>query len=125
MSRVITAISIITAIIAYSVFAIFVIRSETSELISSADEVRMYNNSGDTANAADAAERLSDKWLGFEKKMSVFVRDDKLTELSKAISKVRPYVTAANDELNAELENISRQLWLLYRSELPAWYNIL
>lgn len=125
MSRVITAFSIIAFIILYSVSAIFIIRHETEELISAVGEVSMYNKNNDAANAADAAVKLNDKWLGFEKKMSVFVRDDKLNELGRAVSKVGSYITDANDELDAELENIRRQLWLIYRSELPVWYNVL
>lgn len=124
MSRVITAFSIIAAIIAYSVFAAFVIRNESSELISITNEIKELNKINDAVNADAAAEKLMEQWYDFEKKMSIFVRDDKLSELSKAVSKVRPYITDANDELNAELENIDRQLWLIYRSELPVWYNI-
>ena len=124
MSRVVTAFSIIVAIIAYLVFAAFIIRNESSELISITDEIKDLNKINDAVNADAAAEKLTEQWYDFEKKMSIFIRDDKLNELSRSVSKVRPYITDANDELNAELENIDRQLWLIYRSELPTWYNI-
>ena len=125
MSRVITAFIIIAAIMGYSAIAAWIIKGENAELISIAEEVAEYNKNGDTANAGAAAERLTEKWSRFEKNMSVFVRDDKLYTLSTSVSKVQPYITAANDELDAELENIRRQLKLIYRSELPMWYNIL
>ena len=64
-------------------------------------------------------------WGRYERKMSLIVADEKLKDLSIAISKVKPYCREANDELIAELENIKRQLELIYRSELPFWYNIL
>ncbi len=124
MNRVITAFSMIAAIIAYSVFAVFVIRGETGELIAAVDEISERSENNDTAGAKAAADELSDQWYGFEKKMSVFVRDDKLNELSRTIAKISPYITDANDELDAELRNVRRQLWILYRSELPTWYNI-
>ncbi len=124
MNRVVTAFSIIAAIIAYSVFAAVVIRREKDELIAVTDEIIAYNDLGDKENAYASAEKLSGIWSDLEKKMSVFVRDDKLHELSKAVSKVGPYINAANDELDAELHNIRRQLQLVYRSELPTWYNI-
>ncbi len=124
MSRVVTAFSIIAAIIAYSFLAAFIIRNESSELISITDEIKDLNKINDAVNADAAAEKLTEQWYDFEKKMSIFIRDDKLNELSRSVSKVRPYITDANDELNAELENIDRQLWLIYRSELPTWYNI-
>ena len=124
MNRVVTAFSIIAAIIAYSVFAAVVIRREKDELIAVTDEIIAYNDLGDKENAYASAEKLSGIWSDLEKKMSVFVRDDKLHELSKAVSKVGPYINAANDELDAVLHNIRRQLQLVYRSELPTWYNI-
>ena len=125
MDRVITAFLLIAVIIAYSTVSVFVVRKESSELTAITDSISEYNKNGDTVNASAAAEELTEKWFSFEKKMSVFVRDDKLNELSKAIAKIPPYITAANDELNAELENVRRQLQLVCRSELPVWYNIL
>ena len=125
MSRIITAFVIICAIMGYSAIAAWIIKSENEELAAITEEIAVYNENGDTANASAAAERLTEKWGRFEKNMSVFVRDDKLYTLSTSVSKVSPYITAANDELDAELENIRRQLRLIYRSELPVWYNIL
>ncbi|MCH5192743.1 MAG: DUF4363 family protein [Oscillospiraceae bacterium] len=125
MSRVITAFVIIGVIMSYSAFAAWVINGENRELVSITEEIAVYNENGDTAKASAAAERLTEKWSRFEKNMSVFVRDDKLYTLSTSVSKVSPYISAANDELDAELENICRQLRLIYRSELPVWYNIL
>ena len=109
----------------YSAIAAWIIKNENEELAAITEEIAVYNENGDTANASAAAERLTEKWGRFEKNMSVFVRDDKLYTLSTSVSKVSPYITAANDELDAELENIRRQLRLIYRSELPVWYNIL
>ena len=125
MSRVITAFIIIVAIMGYSAFAAWIIKGENEELASITVEIDEYNKNGDTANAGAAAERLTEKWSRFEKNMSVFVRDDKLSTLSTTVSKVPSYINDANDELDAELENIRRQLKLIYRSELPMWYNIL
>ena len=125
MNRVITAFTIIVLIMGYSSFAAWVIIRENKELVSITEEIAKHNENGDTAKASAAAERLTEKWSRFEKNMSVFVRDDKLYTLSTTVSKVSPYISAANDELDAELENIRRQLRLIYRSELPVWYNIL
>lgn len=125
MKRVIIAAVIIFAIIGYSAAAALAIRSENAELSAITEEIALYSNSGDNENASAAAARLCEKWYDFERKMSVFVRDDKLNTLSASVAKVPAYITAANDELNAELESIRRQLNLIYRSELPFWYNIL
>lgn len=125
MSRIITSVCLMLAIMAYSAFAAFVIRNENDELSQIVAEISMHNQNGDTEKTSAAAERLNDEWYRFERKMSVFVRDDKLNIISASVARVKPYVTEANDELEAELQNISRQLELLYRTELPTWYNIL
>lgn len=113
------------AIAIYSVFAAFVIRNENDELSQIIDEISMHDQNDDSEKAYAAAERLNDKWYKFERKISIFVSDDKLNIISASVARVKPYVTDANDELKAELQNISRQLELLYRTELPTWYNIL
>ena len=113
------------AIMIYSVFVAFVIRNENRELLQIIDEISMHDQNGDSEKASAAAEKLNGEWYRFERKMSVFVRDDKLNIISASVARVKPYVTEANDELKAELQNISRQLELLYRTELPTWYNIL
>lgn len=125
MKRVIIAVIIILAIIGYSAAAAVVIHSENAELTALTEEIALYSKNGDSENASAAAARLCDKWYDFEHKMSVFVRDDKLNTLSASVAKIPAYITDANDELNAELESIRRQLNLIYRSELPFWYNIL
>ena len=125
MSRVKTAVCLMLAIMLYAVFAAFVIRHENGELSQIIDEISMHNLSGDSEKASAAAEKLNDEWYRFERKMSIFVRDDKLNIISSSVARVKPYVTEANDELEAELQNVRRQIELLYRTELPTWYNIL
>ncbi len=125
MNRVITSVCLMAAVIAYSIAAIFVIRHENSELIGIIDEISVFNQNGDSEKASAAAEVLSLEWYTFERRMSVFVRDDKLNTISASVARVKPYIEEANDELDAELQNISRQLTILYRTELPVWYNIL
>lgn len=125
MKRVIIAAAIIAAIMIYSASAVVIIKNRNSELIAVTEEIREYNNIGDSEKAAAAAELLQKKWYVFEREMSVFVRDDRLNTLSASVAKIPSYVNSANDELDAELESIHRQLDLIYRSELPVWYNIL
>ncbi len=125
MNRVITACCLIAAIILYSASAALIIRSENAELIEIIGQISECNEKGDSENASAAAQRLNYKWRSFERKMSVFVRDDKLNSISTSVARISPYIDEANDELDAELQNIRRQLTLIYRGELPAWYNIL
>lgn len=125
MKRVVIAAAIIAAIMVYSASAAVIIKNRNSELIAVTEEISEYNKTGDSEKAAAAADMLQNKWYAFEREMSVFVRDDKLNNLSASVAKIPSYIAAANDELDAELESIHRQLNIIYRSELPTWYNIL
>lgn len=124
MKRVIIASAIIAAIMMYSSAAAVIVKHRNSELIAVTEEIREYNRQGDTEKAAEAADILQREWSAFEKEMSVFLRDDRLNVVSASVAKIPSYITAANDELDAELESIHRQLELIYRAELPMWYNI-
>lgn len=125
MKRVAIAAVLLAAIMICSAVSVLIIRAENRELILVTEEIREYNKSGDSEKAAAAADVLQNKWYAFEREMSVFVRDDKLSTLSASVAKIPSYINSANDELDAELESIHRQLDLIYRSELPVWYNIL
>lgn len=125
MKRTITALAILTAVIIWSVLGIFIVQKENSSLISVIKQIESCCENDDMTGAEELAGKLEALWKKYERKMSLIVADEKLTELSMSISKVRPYCRDANDELLAELENIKRQLELVYKSELPLWYNIL
>ncbi len=125
MNRVIMSVCLMLAIISYSTAAAFIIGHENGELISVIDEISAYSEKGDSEKAVAAAELLSLEWYKYERRMSVLVRDDKLNTISASVARIKPYIEEANDELDAELQNISRQLTIIYRTELPIWYNIL
>ncbi len=125
MRRVVMAVCLMLIIVGYSTLAVVCLDRWRDSLTDSLDEIMMHNENGDLGKASEAAEQLSEKWIGLEKKMSVFVSDDKLSGISSTVAKIPHFITEANDELDAEIENVSRQLNLLYRGELPMWYNLL
>lgn len=125
MKRTITAFALLSAIIIWSVTGIFIVRKENNNLIEIIERIEAYCEADDMTSAEELAGQLEAMWRRYERKMSLIVADEKLTDLSVAVSKIKPYCRDANDELLAELENIKRQLELVYKSELPLWYNIL
>ncbi len=125
MNRVIMSVCLMLAIIFYSTASAFIIGHENNKLISVIDEISAYSEKGDSEKAVAAAELLSLEWYKYERRMSVLVRDDKLNTISASVARIKPYIEEANDELDAELQNISRHLTIIYRTELPIWYNIL
>ncbi len=125
MNRVIMSVCLMAVIVSYSAASALIIGHENNELISVIDEISAYSEKGDSEKAVAAAELLNLKWYNYERKMSVLVRDEKLNTISSSVARIKPYIEEANDELDAELQNISRQLTVIYRTELPMWYNIL
>ena len=125
MKRTITAFVLLAAIILWSVMGILIVRKENSVLVGIIENIKLCCENDDMINAEKLAGQLETVWKRYERKMSLIVADEKLKDLSIAISKVKPYCRDANDELLAELENIKRQLELVYKAELPFWYNIL
>lgn len=125
MKRFVIALVLIAAIVLYSVTASVCLVSWQGNVTVIIDEIKLYNENGDSGKASASAERLTSEWISLEKKMSVFVSDEKLNSISSSVAKVPQFVTEANDELDAELESIRRQLKLLCRGELPLWYNLL
>ena len=125
MKRVAMAFSLIGAIIVYAAVASLCLINWQGDVTEIIDEIKLYNESGDTGKTSAAADRLTDEWKSLEKKMSIFVCDEKLNNISSSVAKVPQFVDEANDELDAELESIRRQLKLICRGELPLWYNLL
>ncbi len=125
MKRVKIAFVLIAAIVVYSVTAAVCLIDWQEDFVVIIDEIKLYSENSNSGNASAAADKLTDEWIHLEKKMSIFVSDEKLNSISSSVAKVPGFVTEANDELDAELESIRRQLKLLCRNELPVWYNLL
>lgn len=125
MKRAVVAVCMLAIIIAGSITAILVIKKENSKLISILDEIQLCCENDDMEGAAQKAKQLEELWYIYERRMSVIVKDERLKELNTTIVKIRPYSEEANDELEAEIQNIRRQLGLIYKSELPYLFNIL
>lgn len=125
MKRFVISLVLMTLIVAYSVFASLCLIGWREDVTDIIDRIKLYNENSDNGKLSAAADELAKEWNMLEKKMSIFVCDEKLDNISSSVSKVPQFVDAANDELDAELESIRRQLDLLCRGELPLWYNLL
>ncbi len=123
-ARLITAITVLCAILIFSLTASMEIRRENSSIIGILDEIMVHCENEDMASAEKTAAVLEGEWESYRRKMSFMLREEKLNELNVTIAKIRPYSEEANDELEAEIENARRQLQLLYKAEIPDFANI-
>ena len=125
MVRIKISLGIVIAIIILSVSGIFVLYHKTDRVIELLDETKKYSDEGDIEKALDAVGALEREWEKYHGYASVFVRNDKITNVQTSMSRLRPLIEKDNDELNAEFENAKSGLEWIIESEIPKFSNIL
>ncbi len=125
MGRVKLCFGIIIAIIILSTAGIFVIDYKTDGVIKLIERTKAYSDAGDTEKALESVDSLEKVWEKYHKIASIVVRNDKISDVQNAISRLRPLIEKENDELNAEYECAKQALEWIVESEMPLWTNIL
>lgn len=100
------------------------IRTEKENITALLDEIANAGEAKDMQTVYEKTEKLEEMWAESRRRLSVLVREEKLNELSEVITKIQPYSEEANDELEAEINNVRYQLNQMYLAEIPSWENI-
>ncbi|MCI7805457.1 MAG: DUF4363 family protein [Oscillospiraceae bacterium] len=125
MIRIKISFGIIISIIVLGVSGFFVLRHETYELIGLIDETKSYSDSANTEEALKSADKLLKKWDKFHTYASVFINNDKISDVQESVSRLKALIETGNDELNAEYDSAKSTLKWIVESEIPRWTNIL
>lgn len=125
MVRIKISLGIVIAIIILSISGIFVLDYKTDRVLELLNETRRYSDEGDDEMTLEAVERLEKEWEKYHTYASVFVRNDKITNVQTSMSRLKPLIEKDNDELNAEFENAKSGLEWIIESEIPKLTNIL
>ncbi len=126
MVRIKISLGIVVAIIVLSVSGIFVLDYKTDRVLKKLlEETRSYSDEGDNEKALEAADSLEKEWEEYHTYASIFVRNDKITNVQTSMSRLKPLIEKGNDELNAEFENAKSGLEWIIESEIPKLTNIL
>ena len=125
MIRIKISFGIIISIIVLGVSGFFVLRNETYELIGLIDETKSYSDSANTEEALKSADKLLKKWDKFHTYASVFINNDKISDVQESVSRLKALIETDNDELNAEYDSAKSTLKWIVESEIPRWTNIL
>ncbi|MGN0614068.1 MAG: DUF4363 family protein [Porcipelethomonas sp.] len=125
MGRVKISLGIVIGIILISIIGLVALDHETDEIIALLDRTKEYSDQGDTRKALEAAEEFEEEWEKYHSLASVFVRNDKITNIQTSVSRLRPLIEKENDELNAEIANARSGLEWIVESEIPRLTNIL
>lgn len=125
MVRIKISLGIVVAIIVLSVSGIFVLDYKTDRVLKLLEETRSYSDEGDNEKALESADSLEKEWEKYHTYASIFVRNDKITNVQTSMSRLKPLIEKDNDELNAEFENAKSGLEWIIESEIPKLTNIL
>lgn len=125
MIRIKISFGIIISIIVLGVSGFFVLRHETYEIIGLIDQTKSYSDSANTEEALKSADKLLKKWDKFHTYASVFINNDKISDVQESVSRLKALIETGNDELNAEYDSAKSTLKWIVESEIPRWTNIL
>ncbi|MBQ8827024.1 MAG: DUF4363 family protein [Oscillospiraceae bacterium] len=125
IKRLIVSLSVFVLIIVFSFFSVNRIKTEKDRLTLQLDEIAEAGEAEDMETVYRLTEQLEEMWTESRRKLSFLVREEKLNALSEVITKIQPYGEEANDELEAEINNVRYQLNQIYLAEIPSWENIL
>lgn len=125
MIRIKISFGIIIAIIILGISGFFVLQHETEEIMGMIDETKSYSDSENTEDAIKSVDKLIDKWDKFHTYASIFINNDKISDVQESISRLKALIETDNDELNAEFDTAKSALKWIIESEIPRWTNIL
>lgn len=125
MVRIKISLGIVAGIIILSVLGIFLLDHKTDRIIELLDETRSYSDEDNNEKAIESVEKLMNEWEKYHTYASIFVRNDKITNVETSMSRLKPLIENDNDELNAEFENARSCLEWIIESEIPIWSNIM
>lgn len=125
IKRLIVSLAVFLLIISFSVFSVSSIHREKERLTALLDEIAQASEAEDMETVYIKTEQLEEMWTESRVRLSCLVREEKLNDLSEFITKIQPYGEEANDELEAEINNVRYQLNQLYLAEIPSWENVL
>lgn len=125
MVRIKISLGIIIAIIVLSLSGLWILNFKTNSIIELLDETRNYSDQGKIEKAMESADSLLQEWEKYHTYASIFVRNDKITNVETSMSRLKPLIEKDNDELNAEFENAKSGLEWIIESEIPKLTNIL
>ena len=124
IKRLIISLAVFVLIGAFSFFSENRIRTEKEQITALLDEIANAGENKDMQTVYEKTEQLEEMWTESRRRLSCLVREEKLNDLSEVITKIQPYSEEANDELEAEINNVRYQLNQMYLAEIPSWENI-
>ena len=124
MSRVYTSVTIVLSIIIMSISYLSMMKHEYKKYDKLISEIEYCVENDMTENAIEKSELLSSEWNNSAKKLSFFVSNTILDEITDSSAKRTPLIRSGSDEIIAETEFLKKRLKRIYSRDMPYIYNI-
>ncbi len=124
MTRFKISLCILTALVITSVLPNIWLNQECGELISIAEETITFCSENNNEAAKKTALELEHEIHKFRRTANIFVKSDRLADISRISARIAPLIENGSDETSAELNELSELLKGLRDSEKPFWNNI-
>lgn len=119
MTRLKIGIFIILLLTGTSIFQGWWIDKNCNSLMALTSDAEDFFLNGDSEKATEITEQLQHKWEDFRRGASVFVRNNKLTELDRLFARIHHLTEKESEELPSELTELYHLLELLKNGEIP------
>lgn len=124
LTRVKISAFILFLLIVFSAVSGIWVNKSCSALLKAVESVQSYLETDDIRSAAEAAGQFRQRWEHFRKTANVVVKSDKLSEIDRICSRIEPLLTEESDEINAELDELSKMIAVLRDGEAPLLTSI-
>ncbi len=119
MTRLKISIIVILTLMGASIFQSMWISENCAALMARTIQAEDCFRMGNIEKSAELTAQLQGEWENFRTPASVFVRNNKLTELDRLFARVHHLAEGESEELPSELTELYHLLELLKNSEIP------
>ena len=124
LTRVKISVLILFLLIVFSIISGLWVNQSCNGLLKAVENVQAFAQADEVESAAEAADQLRQMWEHFRKTANVIVKSDKLSEIDRICSRIEPLLTEESDEINAELDELSKMISVLRDGEAPLLTSI-
>ncbi len=119
MTRVKISAAILLVLIIISIVSGIWVNKCCNEMIVKTSQIAQQSMNGDTAAAQNAAVMLENDWNNFNNIASVLLRNEKLTEAERIVSRIRLMTEFDKKEIIPQTSELIRLLDTLRKGEIP------
>jgi hypothetical protein len=116
---------ILFSLISICIFSLIILKYECKNYLSLTEQIQEAVQTGDTAQALSAFDRLEQNWKQYHDISGVFVNGSELDSIREIMSGLRPLIENQHPEVSSELLKMQNLILSVYEEEIPELWHIL